>query len=259
MSLSRARTRKRRVSSGNLSNSFDLPDPLDSTQPMISSKASISSLSLIYSQDETIDTPVDNIADYSEDDPLIECTLLSGKGFRLPYDPTRPIIMIGPGTGMAPFRAFLQHRSEMRKASRRNLLDLDEPIQHPTVSSKTFQMGRRPNGQTRTKTNERDSSSVLKLREQDLHQEFDNKGFKSDNYCRVAVVTELKTPLHPQRGQVIVEASELPLEWSKRMLLEQVFDLEYQETCSLSEALRERVASIAAEDIEDLACKPSCR
>jgi sulfite reductase (NADPH) flavoprotein alpha-component len=46
--------------------------------------------------------------------------------FRLPLDPNTPIIMIGPGTGIAPFRAFMQERDAV-EAQGKNWLFFGNP------------------------------------------------------------------------------------------------------------------------------------
>ncbi len=55
------------------------------------------------------------------------------KNFRLPQDPTTPVIMIGPGTGIAPFRAFLQDRAATGAAGKNWLFFGDQHVEHDYI------------------------------------------------------------------------------------------------------------------------------
>jgi sulfite reductase (NADPH) flavoprotein alpha-component len=52
------------------------------------------------------------VAERAEPGSEIPVYVQHNENFRLPSDPDTPIIMIGPGTGVAPFRAFLGERQE---------------------------------------------------------------------------------------------------------------------------------------------------
>ena len=61
------------------------------------------------------------LADDCNEKEKIKIFFTPNKSFRLPEDKDKDIIMIGPGTGIAPFRAFLQER-EVTKSSGKNWL-----------------------------------------------------------------------------------------------------------------------------------------
>jgi len=65
------------------------------------------------------------LADRIEPGDRLPIYIQPNKKFRLPQDPAAPVIMVGPGTGVAPFRAFL-HQRRATGASGRNWLFFGE-------------------------------------------------------------------------------------------------------------------------------------
>lgn len=70
------------------------------------------------------------VADRHKVGDQLKVYVKNNKNFRLPEDPDRPVIMIGPGTGVAPFRAFLQERQATGAAGKNWLFFGDRTYTH---------------------------------------------------------------------------------------------------------------------------------
>ncbi|MDW4560324.1 assimilatory sulfite reductase (NADPH) flavoprotein subunit [Aeromonas rivipollensis] len=66
------------------------------------------------------------LADRLAEDAEVRVFVEHNDNFRLPANPDTPVIMVGPGTGIAPFRAFIQER-EAQDASGKNWLIFGNP------------------------------------------------------------------------------------------------------------------------------------
>ncbi|VFP83356.1 NADPH-dependent assimilatory sulfite reductase flavoprotein subunit [Candidatus Erwinia haradaeae] len=66
------------------------------------------------------------LADRLHEEDEIRIFIEPNNNFRLPKNPCTPIIMIGPGTGIAPFRAFMQQR-DYDRATGKNWLFFGNP------------------------------------------------------------------------------------------------------------------------------------
>ena len=63
-----------------------------------------------------------HLAGLTGDEATVRVFIEPNERFRLPADPARDVIMIGPGTGVAPYRGFVQHRAEQGATGRNWLI-----------------------------------------------------------------------------------------------------------------------------------------
>ncbi|GEP11421.1 diflavin oxidoreductase [Methylobacterium gnaphalii] len=71
-----------------------------------------------------------HVADRISNGAKLRVRLKPNKHFRLPSDPATDIIMVGPGTGVAPFRAFVQERRANEASGRSWLFFGDRHFTH---------------------------------------------------------------------------------------------------------------------------------
>ena len=85
---------------------------ISSSPKAVPGKVNLTVSAVRYAQDGRLRRGVAStfLADRLEPGSAITVYVQKAHNFALPADDTRPIIMVGPGTGIAPFRAFLQER-----------------------------------------------------------------------------------------------------------------------------------------------------
>jgi len=66
------------------------------------------------------------LCEYLEENGEVDVFVENNDNFRLPADPNTPVIMVGPGTGIAPFRSFMQER-DVQGAEGKNWLFFGNP------------------------------------------------------------------------------------------------------------------------------------
>jgi sulfite reductase (NADPH) flavoprotein alpha-component len=71
-----------------------------------------------------------HVADRIKNGAKLRVKLKPNRHFRLPQDPATDIIMVGPGTGVAPFRAFVQERRAVEAPGRAWLFFGDRQFTH---------------------------------------------------------------------------------------------------------------------------------
>ena len=70
------------------------------------------------------------LAEFARPGETMRAYVQKAHGFALPQDPSQSVIMIGPGTGVAPFRAFLQERAAIQAPGRNWLFYGHQHRQH---------------------------------------------------------------------------------------------------------------------------------